>query len=790
MRSYICTLFFFCSYAFTFAQLQGTIVDTKTQEPLISATISVKNSNQENFGTVTDINGGFTLQLAEGDYEITVSYIGYQDYKTIISLAANENRQLDISLTPANAVLQTATVTSGRYEKPLSEATVSLEVLKPDLLESNNTVDISDILTRVPGVTVIDGQANIRGGSGYSYGAGSRVLVLVDDIPFLTADAGSASWRDIPTENISQIEVVKGAASALYGSSAMNGIINMRTAYATSEPETQITTFATAFLKPKNKELAWWDSAPMEYGGSVTHRQKFDKLDVVVGGLYSFEEGLVRDDSPEAERDGTFREYARFNTNLRYRFTDKLSVGLSANINRGDEVDFFFWQDIDDLYVGSVGTRSVGERNRFYIDPNVTYFDPAGNRHKFLGRYFNVDNQSNNNQSNGSDLFYGEYQFQRRFEKQDFTVTSGLVGSHSSTEADLYGDNEYISSNTSVYLQLEKKLFDKLNLSTGFRYERNALNNDAFFDPFAEEDVPAGKTVEAKPVFRIGANYQAADFTFLRASWGQGYRFPTVAEKFIFTQITGGVSAVPNPNLRSETGWTAEVAAKQGFRLSGFEGFLDVAAFWSEYQDMMEFNLVVKENFFSAVPLGFQSRNVGDTEIKGVEATISGRGRLFGLPTTLLAGYNFIDPKFKEWDIEGKKLNSVQATNAPIAQRNAKNSSADKNILKYRSQHVMTFDMESTIDKLSIGVAASYNSNVEAIDAVIQDDQRIIPDANIFRQRDDDGYFLLGVRAAYRITPKLKFALLMNNLLNEEYAVRIGVLDAPRNVSARLELEF
>jgi iron complex outermembrane receptor protein len=217
---------------------------------------------------------------------------------------------------------------------------------------------------------------------------------------------------------------------------------------------------------------------------------------------------------------------------------------------------------------------------------------------------------------------------------------------------------------------------------------------------------------------------------------------------------------------------------------------LDVAAFWSEYQDMMEFNLVVKENFFSAVPLGFQSRNVGDTEIKGVEVTVSGRGSLFGLPTTLLAGYNFIDPTFKDWDITGKQLNSVQATNAPIAQRNAKNSSSDQNILKYRSQHVATFDMESTIDKLSIGVAASYNSHMEAIDAVIQDDSRIVPDANTFRLQDEDGYILLGVRAAYRITPKLKASLLMNNVLNEEYSVRIGVLDAPRNVSARVEVNF
>ena len=65
---------------------------------------------------------------------------------------------------------------------------------------------------------MVSSQPNIRGGSGWSYGAGSRVLLLVDDIPALQADAGLAQWDDIPVENIAQIEVVKGAASALYGS--------------------------------------------------------------------------------------------------------------------------------------------------------------------------------------------------------------------------------------------------------------------------------------------------------------------------------------------------------------------------------------------------------------------------------------------------------------------------------------------------------------------------------------------------------------------------------------------
>ena len=61
-------------------------------------------------------------------------------------------------------------------------------------------------MEQVPGVTIIDGQANIRGGSGFSYGAGSRVLLLVDDLPMLAADAGDIKWSFLPVENLEQVE--------------------------------------------------------------------------------------------------------------------------------------------------------------------------------------------------------------------------------------------------------------------------------------------------------------------------------------------------------------------------------------------------------------------------------------------------------------------------------------------------------------------------------------------------------------------------------------------------------
>ena len=83
---------------------------------------------------------------------------------------------------------------------------------------NKNTTDLEILMNQSPGVQVVDGQANIRGGSGWSYNTGSRVLVMVDDMPLLSGDRGTVEWDMIPMENVSQIEVIKGASSVLFGS--------------------------------------------------------------------------------------------------------------------------------------------------------------------------------------------------------------------------------------------------------------------------------------------------------------------------------------------------------------------------------------------------------------------------------------------------------------------------------------------------------------------------------------------------------------------------------------------
>ena len=99
--------------------------------------------------------------------------------------------------------------------------------MKPYLIENKISLDAGKILNQVPGVVVNDGQINIRSGSGWSYGAGSRVMVTLDEMPMLAGDVGSVPFNFLPIESVSGIEVIKNAGSVLYGSSALNGIFNL-----------------------------------------------------------------------------------------------------------------------------------------------------------------------------------------------------------------------------------------------------------------------------------------------------------------------------------------------------------------------------------------------------------------------------------------------------------------------------------------------------------------------------------------------------------------------------------
>src|SRR5690606_11411141 len=225
-------------------EIRGKVVDADTKEGLPFVNISAKEAGT---GASSGIDGDFKIKLKVGLNNITFSVIGYEKTTRIIEVKKENNSEIIIRLNKTNTQLNTVVFSSSKFEQRQEELTTSVEVIKPTLIENKNVVSIDKAIDATPGVAIIDNEPQIRGGSGFASGLGARVTILVDDMPLMRADAGRPVWGFVPVENVEQIEVMKGASSVLYGSSALNGAINVRTAFAKSKPETKINLFAGVY---------------------------------------------------------------------------------------------------------------------------------------------------------------------------------------------------------------------------------------------------------------------------------------------------------------------------------------------------------------------------------------------------------------------------------------------------------------------------------------------------------------------------------------------------------------
>ena len=473
MRKYLSIIILLVPFSYVFSQeLSGVIIDENTQEPLIGVNVILSNTN----GTTTDINGKFNLMRFAGENTITFKYIGYEKIKRNI----DNKTMFNIKMKPATQQIGTVVISAGKFEQKIEEITVSMEVISPSLIENKNTTNIETAMDQVPGVNITDGQANIRGGSGWSYGAGSRVLVMVDDMPLISGDAGQVQWKLIATENINQVEVIKGASSVLYGSSALNGVINIRTAFPKlseieKHPSIGYTKFTTHYGitdHAKRDELNWWGEKRQKfYGAEFSHSRKIDNLDLTIGGNYFQDEGY---------RQGEITDRFRWNLNSKY-YSKKyigLSYGLNANFLYQSTGSAIVWNGLNQAYIPLNNEITTTAGDTYNIDPYVQYTN-ENNTHNLRTRYLKVinDNSTNgkdNNQDNESEIFFTDYQWQHKILELNAVLTSGTTNEMVYARSDLFQGDNY-RQNNAFYSQIDKK-FGKLKLNLF----KNVSNSNEF----------------------------------------------------------------------------------------------------------------------------------------------------------------------------------------------------------------------------------------------------------------------------------------------------------------------
>lgn len=244
------TLLFSLSYLIAFSQIKGSIRDAKNGDPIPGAKISLSSGEKIS----TNITGDFLLKPTKYPVQLKISSFGYESD----SIWITKDTSFVKSLYVESIQIKTVVVTAGRRSQEIEEVPISMEILRPELINNKGISNLEQAVDQSPGVYAMDGQVSIRGGGGYAYGAGSRVMLLWNGVPMLSPDIGDAKWNAVPMEQASQIEILKGASSVLYGSGALNGIIALTEREPTPDLHLSAKVQSGVYGDPRRKSLIWW----------------------------------------------------------------------------------------------------------------------------------------------------------------------------------------------------------------------------------------------------------------------------------------------------------------------------------------------------------------------------------------------------------------------------------------------------------------------------------------------------------------------------------------------------
>lgn len=203
--------------------LEGTVVD-QNGTPLPNANITVHGTDR---GTTTNQRGSFQLSnLPEGPVRLTISYMGFNTETTRVTLPVD--KPIRIVLTPTTLTGDEIIVTSLKYEQTLKNVPIPINVVKQERIDQIMPRDIPEAVNAEPGLAITrDGiwgsHINIRG-----LGR-NNVVMMVDGNRIDTANDLAAGLSMIDVNDVERVEVIKGAASSLYGTGAVGGVVNILT---------------------------------------------------------------------------------------------------------------------------------------------------------------------------------------------------------------------------------------------------------------------------------------------------------------------------------------------------------------------------------------------------------------------------------------------------------------------------------------------------------------------------------------------------------------------------------
>jgi outer membrane receptor for ferrienterochelin and colicins len=602
------------------SQIIGKITDARTNNSLPGANIQILGTI---YGASSDQEGTFVIKkVPPGIYSIRVSMIGYRNLvRKDIFVGYNKIIEINFELHETPIAFDPIVITAGKTKQRLDQVPVSLSVVTAEDIKRRNPTDLIGALEMTSGVHFVGNQINIRGSTGYAFGAGTKVLLLLDGVPIHASDTGEINWDALPPLDIEQIEVLKGAGSSLWGAAALGGIVNIIT--RSPSPEGKILFSATAgkYDKPYYSEWTWTNHERLHYFRTdVNYSKRFNQLGLSISAGQFTSTGYTQL--------GDFEKY-NLTGKLDYRFANNIKWTGYAAYSYIDRGFFVQWKGQNDPYeVDETNLNNYAKTNQLNLYTKLAIQLSA--RFGINFRASMIRTLMGNQFGEGDDF---NPAFGQGVESQadwipllDHLVTFGLQYQHDTGSTKFFGDHKgyFIGP----YIQDEWKFRENLRLTTGFRYDRYQLIDGAKEDLFSP---------------RIGVNWQPWSATILRASAGSGFRAATIVERFLELSIMN-FNIKANPDLKAEKSWAYDL----GFRQYISQNWnVDISLFRNDYENLIEPHL-------DLIRGQIQFRNVFNARIQGIEAntSLSQTIRLLRFPikTNWQTSLTMMDHKDLKWN--------------------------------------------------------------------------------------------------------------------------------------------
>jgi outer membrane cobalamin receptor len=575
-------------YAQSNGSIQGRVLSRNTGNPLEGSNVILVGTV---LGTSTDPSGRFTIQrILPGTYSLHISMMGYGT-ETVrdIMVQPGKTTEIVIRMDETVVVSDPIIVTASKHTQSLSTSPQSVTVIPHSRIEERQSRRLEETLNDVAGIHFNEDNISIRGSSSWSaFNVGSRVLLLIDGVPFLVSDIGGISWDTLPLLDIDRIEVVKGAGSALYGSAAIGGVINMITKSPTPRGCFQMRTVAGIYDQP-HYDVWHWTNRTLHYEGvDVAYSKQIGPVGFRFSISRFVSTGYMENNATD-RWNGTGRAVYRFRNDSRLEI-----YGSWVQVSRGG---FIQWLDQNSPF--EVPAYNKDDEIHFRImNFYTTYLLPLSSR---LGLKFRLSSTLSRagNQLTSADPGAFEPSQGPGCEIQvnwipwkKHIVTLGSEFRWDISGAEYFGSHQ--GHTISPYVQDEWCLLPSLRTTVGLRLDSHTLINEE-------------KDTHISPKF--GINYQPFSTTVIRASAGSGFRAATVFEKYI-TADYSGFTIIPNPGLRPEHSLSLDIGLDQTLLENSHVG---ISVFQNDAWDMIE---AVRD-----IQGTIQFQNYVRARIRGVECT-------------------------------------------------------------------------------------------------------------------------------------------------------------------------